>query len=140
MTDNFTHHHLSVERFNDKSGPAIMLTQQDSGLDDPQTVVLHPWQLRAACEHFGIVVSGQQAARTIATLSRRLRVLQVRIKHLREYMVECSDTTHANLDYEIGFIDATADIANEFCADLDDLVTVPDPTTTPSPTTQPSLI
>lgn len=117
MTDNFTNHHLSAECFADKTGRAIMLTQQD-GTDDPHTVVLHTWQLRATCEHFGIIASDPQALRTIAMLTRRLLVLRDRIDHLSGYMNDCSDTSHANLDYEIGFIDATADIANEFCMDL----------------------
>lgn len=131
MTDNFTHHHLSAERIEDKNGPAIMLTQQD-GTDDPQTVVLHPWQLRAACEHFEIIASGPQAARTIATLQRRLRVLQGRIDHLGDYLTNVSDHAHADLDYELTYITATMAIADEFCADLEDLAPVTDPNTTAS--------
>ena len=64
MTNKLTHHHLSAEWVRDTHGTAIMLTQQD-GIEDPQTVLVHPWQLRAACEHFGVVASDRQAAKTI---------------------------------------------------------------------------
>jgi len=37
----YTNHHLSVEHVNDKSGPAVMLTQQE-GIEDAVTIIIHP--------------------------------------------------------------------------------------------------
>ena len=46
----YTNHHLTAEHVNDKSGPAVMLTQQE-GIEDAETIIIHPWQLVAACQH-----------------------------------------------------------------------------------------
>ena len=115
----FTHHHMSAEQINDAQGPAIMLTQQDD-YSEPSTVLLHPWQLRAVCEQFGIIASDSQAAKTIATLTRRLMVLHDRIEHLANFLANHSDSKHADLTYEQTYAMATADIAAEFCAELTD--------------------
>ena len=72
MTTKLTHHHLTAEQVNDEHGTAIMLTQQD-GIEEPQSVLVHPFQLRAVCEQFGIIASDTRAAKTIATLQRRIR-------------------------------------------------------------------
>ncbi|MDD5029861.1 MAG: hypothetical protein PHH58_10225 [Rhodoferax sp.] len=112
-----THHHLSAEQINDDQGPAIMLTQQDDH-SEPSTVLVHPWQLRAVCEQFGIIASDPQAEKTIATLTRRLLALNQRVGHLAYWLVNQSDHEHANLDYEQEYAAATADIAAEFCAEL----------------------
>ena len=61
MTTKLTHHHLSAEQVNDQHGKAIMLTQQD-GIEEPQSVLVHPFQLRAVCEQFGIIASDTRAA------------------------------------------------------------------------------
>jgi hypothetical protein len=80
---------------------------------------LHPRQLRAVCEKFGVFEpSDPQAQRTIATLTRRLLVLRDRIGHLGEYLALHSDSQHADLSYEQTYATATADIADEFCAEL----------------------
>ena len=42
-----------------------------------------------------------------------------RIDHLADYMPDHSDHKHANLDYELTYATATADIAAEFVAELD---------------------
>lgn len=57
----------------------IMLTQQEDGYNEQNTVLVHPWQLRAVCEQFGIIASDPQAAKAIATLQRRMKALHVRI-------------------------------------------------------------
>ncbi|WP_291472938.1 hypothetical protein [Acidovorax sp.] len=74
MKTILTHHDLVAEEVNDEHGHAILLTQQD-GLEEPRSVIAHPWQLRAVCEHFGIVASDEQAAKTIQTLQRRMKGL-----------------------------------------------------------------
>lgn len=118
MTDKLTHHEMTAEWANDEKGPAILLTQADSYSDDPCTVLLHPWQLRAVCEQFGIVASDAQAAKTIATLTRRLYLLRSRINCLHDYLLNHSDHKHADLSYELTYATATAEIANELCADF----------------------
>lgn len=94
------------------------ILEQDTG-GDISRVYLHPVHLRALAEKAGLVeTSDPQAAKTIASLTRRLLVLRDRIDHLGDYLTRHSDHQHANLDYELTYITATADIAAEFCADL----------------------
>ncbi|ABM41919.1 hypothetical protein [Diaphorobacter nitroreducens] len=114
-----THHHLTVEEVNDQHGPAIMLAQQEDGYDEPNTVLVHPWQLRAVCEHFGIVARDQQAAKTIATLQRRMAGLRDRIAALHDWMQQFSDHRHADLSHELTSIGALSELAREWCADFD---------------------
>ena len=71
MTTKLTHHHLCAEQVNDDHGTAILLTQQD-GIEEPHSILVHPFQLRAVCERFGIIASDPQGAKTIATLQRRM--------------------------------------------------------------------
>lgn len=118
-TTQLTHHHLTAEEVNDEHGPAIMLTQQ-CGLEEPQTVLVHPWQLRAVCEQFGIIASDQQAAKTIATLQRRMVALRDRIDRLADWMAKHSDHNHADLSYEVTQLQALQDLANEWCGDFAD--------------------
>ena len=120
MTNKLTHHHLSAEVVNDEHGKAIMLTQQD-GIEEPQTVLVHPWQLRAACEHFGIIASDAQAAKTIATLQRRMVGLRDRIDALADWMAKHSDHAHADLSYEVTQLQALQDLAGEWCAEFAEL-------------------
>ena len=118
MTTKLTHHHLSAEAVNDKHGPAILLTQQD-GIEEPQSVLVHPWQLRAGCEQFGIIASDPQAAKTIATLQRRMVKLRERIDDLADWMAKHSDHEHADLSYETTQLQALQDLADEWCADFE---------------------
>ncbi len=118
MTDTLTHHELTAEWVDDQKGRAIMLTQQVDNYDAPAEVLMHPWQLRAVCERFGIIASDPQAAKTIATLTRRLLVLRDRIDRLNDYLLNHSDHKHADLTYELTYSTATAEIAAEFCAEL----------------------
>lgn len=117
MTTKLTHHHLSAEAVNDKHGPAILLAQQD-GIEEPQSVLVHPWQLRAVCEQFGIIASDTRAAKTIATLQRRMVGLRDRIDNLADWMANHSDHAHADLSYETTQLRALQDLAGEWCADF----------------------
>ena len=121
----YTHHHLTAERFTDDNGPAIMLTQQ-AGIEDSDTIVVHPWQLRAVCEQFGLIASDPQAEKTIATLQRRMVLLRDRIDRLHHYLVNHSDHKHADLSYEVTYATACIDLAEEFCAEFapDEAITV----------------
>ena len=51
-------------------------------------------------------------------LVRRLLALQERIDYLADYLANHSDHKHADLFYEMTYATATADIAEQFCADL----------------------
>ena len=119
MTTKLTHHHLSAEQVNDEHGEAIMLTQQD-GIEEPHSILLHPWQLRAVCEQFGIIASDRQAAKTIDTLQRRMSGLRDRIDDLADWMAKHSDHAHADLSYETTQLRALQDLAVEWCADFED--------------------
>lgn len=119
MTTTLTHHHLTAERVNDEHGTAIMLTQQD-GIEEMQTILLHPWQLRAVCEQFGILTSDRQAEKTIATLQRRMVGLRDRIDNLADWMANHSDHAHADLSYETTQLRALQDLAGEWCADFEE--------------------
>jgi len=111
------HYHFTAKEFTDAHGTAIMLEQQE-GIEDTQAIVIHPWQLRAACEHLGIIASDKEAERTIATLSRRIKALAQRIEHLADYMETQGDARHADNSYERTYARATADLASEFVAEL----------------------
>ncbi|SDZ73746.1 hypothetical protein [Acidovorax soli] len=119
MTNKLTHHHLSAELVNDQHGTAIMLTQQD-GIEEPQSVLVHPWQLLAVCEQFGIIASDQQAAKTITALQRRMVGLRDRIDNLADWMAKHSDHRHADLSYEMTKLQALQDLAGEWCADFEE--------------------
>lgn len=118
MTTKLTHHHLTAEEVIDDHGKAILLSQQD-GMEEPHSVLMHPWQLRAVCEQFGIIASDPQAAKTIATLQRRMAALRDRIDSLADWMALHSDHKHADLSYETIQLNAVADLACEWCADFD---------------------
>jgi hypothetical protein len=121
MTDTLTHHELTAEWIDDNQGRSIMLTQPSDNYDEPVALLVHPWQLRAVCENFGLVAGDATTQKTIATLSRRLLLLNSRIKHLDNWLLTLSDSKHADLNYEIGYSSGTADMASEFCADLLDV-------------------
>ena len=144
-TDNLTQHHMKAEWIDDKEGRAIMLTQREDSCYEGDTIVMHPWQLRLVCERFGVIASDPQAAKTIATLTRRLHVLRDRIEFLSEWMAKHSDHDHADLSYETTQLHALQDLACEWCQDFDDTTTPVKPTDTkppqqPEPVTQGSLL
>ena len=118
MQTKLTHHDLPAEEVSDEHGKAILLTQPSGG--EEQSVLVHPWQLRAVCEQFGIIASDQQAAKAIATLQRRMKALHVRIEALADWMARHSDHRHADLSYETTQLHALLDLAGEWCADFDD--------------------
>ena len=118
-TTKLTHHHLTAEEVNDEHGKAIMLTQQEDGYNEPNTVLVHPFQLRAVCEQFGIIASDLQAAKAIATLQRRMKALHERIEALADWMARHSDHRHADLSHETTQLHALLDLAGEWCADFD---------------------
>ena len=108
---------LSIELMDDKQGSLILLEQDSGGNLD--RVAIHPMQLRYMAEKFGVIeTSDPLAHKTIATLTRRLHLLRDRIDFLANYLANHSDSKHADLSYEQTYASATADIADEFCAEL----------------------
>lgn len=97
----------------------ILLEQNDCG--EAHSVAIHPLHLRYLAEQFGLLpASDPPPQKTIAMLTRRLLVLHERINHLADWLVTYSDFKHADLSYEQTYARATADIADEFCAELID--------------------
>lgn len=112
---------LKIERMDAGVGDGLILLEQDDNSGNVASVAIHPIHLRYMAEKFGLVETGDPHARkTIATLTRRLRLLRERIDHLGDYLTNFSDHAHANLDYELTYITATAALADEFCAELDE--------------------
>lgn len=116
--DEFFQYHLKTEAVSDQYGAAVMLTQQD-GIDDPVTILVHPWQLRAACEHLGILQTDPEASRQLSRLMRRIRVLAARVGQLNDRLRSYAETEAASLMAELPYAQATADLAAEFLADLE---------------------
>jgi len=110
---------LRIEPMEDKHGSLILLEQACCGNVD--RVAIHPIHLRYMAEKFGLIATSDPlAAKTIATLTRRLLVLRERIDEMADCLCNHSDSKHADLSYEMTFANATADIAAEFCAELMD--------------------
>ena len=120
MTNKLNHHDLTAELVNDEHGEAIVLTQQKDRHSEPSTVMVHPWQIRAVCEQFGILSCDPQAAKTIATLQRRMVGLRERIDDLAYWMAKHSDHAHADLSHESTQLRALQDLAGEWCADFEE--------------------
>ena len=142
MTNKLTHHHLSAEWVRDTHGTAIMLTQQD-GIEDPQTVLVHPFQLRAVCEQFGIIASDRQAAKTIATLERRMVGLRDRIDALAEWMLKSPASAKRSFRATASQLQALQDLAGEWCTEFDELESDTTPAAaecTSAPVAQASLL
>lgn len=107
--------------------PALKVEQQDglvlvSQRRDGQVhaVSLHPTHIRYLAEQCGLApTSDPTVAKQIATLARRLRVLQERIDTLGDFLTHHSDHRHADLSHELTLATALADLADEFVADLD---------------------
>ena len=115
MQSTLTHHTFTAEAITDKNGHAILIEQQ-CGFDEPLSVILHPCQIRAICEHFGLLASDESAAKSIRTLQRRLLALNERILDLQSYMATCSDHKNADLMVEMVRLNALADLSGEWCA------------------------
>ncbi|GAB3190031.1 hypothetical protein [Hydrogenophaga aquatica] len=113
------HHELKAEWVEDKHGPAVMLTQEDGWGDEHEhSVIVHPYQLRHVCEHFGILAADEQSARAIATLRRRLLALCERIGDLEGCLTRLDGDMDADWSREMAKLDALADLAAEWREDL----------------------
>jgi hypothetical protein len=92
--------------------------EQDMGCGEVSRIDLHPMHLRLLCVEAGLFRGDADAWREVEKLSRRVRLLAQRINHLGEYLCVHSDADHADLTYEQTYATATADLADEFVADL----------------------
>lgn len=111
--------HISNLTIEIEEDGSVVLEQDCTG--NISRVWVHPVQLRYIAEKMGLVeTSDPKAAKTIATLERRLLVLRDRIDELHDYLVNHSDHKHADLSYEVTFSRASLDIVEEFCHDLDE--------------------
>lgn len=120
MSDRLIQHQVRADWVESADGPEVMLTQDEGGLGEPpNTVMVHPWQLRSICEKFGIVSTSEEGEREIAALKRRMVVLRDRIDSLLTYMRDHSDTRHADLSFELVNLVALSDLADEWCADFE---------------------
>lgn len=143
---------LKIERL--ESG---LIHLEDTGCLSGSALDVHPLQVRHMAEALGLVrelsasdadtlASARRqhadAVRAVLALKRRLLVLKDRVQHLGMSLTTAAE--HTDLDYELVYVTATAEICDEFCADLDDLVPpdashvtsagqAPDPVATTSP-------
>jgi hypothetical protein len=142
LNDKLTHHDFTAELVEDHNGQSITLTQFNGNLDGPCSVLLHPWQLRAVCENFGLLTADSEAHKTIAMLTRRLLTMRDRANHIADWLANNSDSQHADLTYEQTYARATADIGDEFCFELGTVVqgATPAPTAKPATSPQAALI
>lgn len=115
----------------------MVILQQGDYSGEFSRLALHKWQVRMLAEHFGLLPAAPRvsegetvrilrvqladSARTVSTLVRRMKAMKKRVDHLGEWLCTKSDHEHANLDYEMDYANATCDINDEFCVDLDDL-------------------
>lgn len=118
MKEHLTYHAIKASRIEDAHGPAILLEQDDASGD--HSVILHPWQLVAVCQHFGLIAGDGEAQKAIRTLQRRLVALDDRIQGLLRYMADCSDHDHADLSSEMERLQALADLSGEWIAEMQD--------------------
>lgn len=127
MIDVLKHHEFSAEWLDDDDDSAILLTQTDGwDASDPHKIILHPSQLIKAIEHLGLIPI-PSASPKIETLTRRMCALRDRALFLQSVMSAGS----GNVDVlKVGaLVDVLAELANEWCAELND---VDDPKDAPS--------
>ena len=127
---------LTIEVIDDADGRLIMLEQDSCGNID--RVALHSIHVRYLAEKFALTnLADPHAQRTIANLTRRIRVLADRIDSLHDYLINRSDTKHADLTWEQTYSKATLDIADVFLADLDEVEAATVTATAEQPVTPP---
>lgn len=98
-----------------------VLIEQDTGCGEVDRVILHPIHLRLLCTELGMFNGSESAWRQVATLTRRLKLLRARVETLHDMLVSmpvyppgAGDDSSENL-----FSEATLEMANEFCAELE---------------------
>lgn len=105
--------------FDPAGGPdqQILLEQDWNG--NVERVGLHPSQVRLIAERLGMLPpSDLEAQRTIAQLSRRMRLLAERIDWLDDLLIQAAGKGHEDLTEETTYSAATLELVREFMADL----------------------
>ena len=111
-----------------------VMVEQPNGFDEPSRIYLHGLHVRRMAEKMGMLTTTDpDAQRLIRTLTRRMVVLHGRIKCLADLLASHSGA-QVDLNFESCYAAATADIAEEFCAELSDPLDPPQP----MPACQPS--
>ena len=118
MKPVLTQHQFKAEWINDEHGEAVMVSQTDGWADEAPSVILHPWQLRAICEHFEILAKDEGASRQIVALKRQMTVLRDRLLDLHGHMLESPGHKRAEMATELTSVTALLDLAAEWCADF----------------------
>lgn len=100
-------------------GDAIEL-EQGAGCGDVSRITLHPIHLRMLAEKTGLLAPSMNidAGRTIARLSRQMRLLLDRINTLDDWLNQAAQRGHEDLAEETTYSFATWEMANEFCKEL----------------------
>lgn len=119
---------LTIDRDGDGPDVEVMLTQDFGG--NEHMVTLHPSQVRVLCERMGLLAPDAEAQRTIARLSRQMRLLLERIDQLDDWLNQASQRGHEDLSMETTYSFASWEMANEFCKELPDVVPRPAKTST----------
>lgn len=135
MIDVLKHHEFSAEWLDDDDGSAILLTQTDGwDTSDPHKIILHPNQLLKAVEHFGLIAIPAGGPKT-ETLTRRMCALRDRALFIQSVMSTGADSVDMS---KVGtLVDVLAELANEWCAELND---ADDPEDAPPHPAQPLLL
>lgn len=135
MIDVLKHHEFSAEWLDDDDGSAILLTQTDGwDTSDPHKIILHPNQLLKTVAHFGLIPVPAAGPKS-ETLTRRMCALRDRALSLQSVM----SAGAGNVDMsKVGtLVDVLAELANEWCAELND---ADDPDDAPAHPAQPLLL
>ena len=110
--------HLNIEILS----TGIVRLENESMNGDCFAVELHPMHLRYIAEKLGLVremsASEADALRMVDKLARRLKLLAERIDRLDDYLLNCSDHKHADLEWEVQYSRATCELSDEFVREL----------------------
>lgn len=108
--------------------------EQDGGCGDVDRMTLHPIHVRLLAEETGLLApsSNIEADRTIARLTRQLRILFDRIDRLDDWLNAAAQRGHEDLEMETTYSFATWELANEFVADLPGGASPATPAATPA--------
>lgn len=94
--------------------------EQDAGCGEVSRITLHPVHVRLLAEEAGILApsSNIEADRTIARLSRQMRLLFERIDQLDDWLNQAAQRGHEDLAMETTYSFATWELAQEFVTEL----------------------
>lgn len=107
---------LTIDRDGDGPDVQVMLTQDFGG--NEHMVSLHPSQVKVLAERMGILAPDADAQRTIARLSRQLRLLADRIDRMDTMLLGIGEKGRECVEEECAYSAASLELAQEFLADL----------------------